>query len=180
MYNNAYNREISKRINDITQGMINHENQTTNTGPEDHKITSRLESMCIRNKNCRGGPGYAMATLGDHGFADDQMEGVTGSGISAAGISAAGISAAGKRRAKKGSGVIDTIAEVAKTAAEFAPMLLAAGAPKKKKVGGELSLIRYKDLKGQPLATAPANTKITVSAGPPSALREFSRRYKGK
>jgi len=43
-----------------------------------------------------------MATLGDHGFADDQMEGVTGSGVSAAGISAAGIGAAGKRRVKKG------------------------------------------------------------------------------
>jgi hypothetical protein len=117
MYNNAYNREISKIINDITQGMINHENQTTSTVPEDHKLTSSLVSMCIRNKNCRGGSGYAMATLGDHGFADDQMEGVTGSGVSAAGISAAGISAVGKRRGKKGSGVIDTIAEVAKTAA---------------------------------------------------------------
>ena len=174
MYNNTYNREISKKINDITQAMINHENQTTNTGPEDHKITSRLESMCIRNKNCHGGSGYAMATLGDHGFAEDQMEGVTGSGVSAAGISAAGVSAAGKRRTKKGSGIVDTIAEVAKTAAEFAPLLLAAGQPKKsKKVGGELSLIRYKDLKGQPLPTAPANTKITVSAGPPPPSENF-------
>jgi hypothetical protein len=73
-----------------------------------------------------------MATLGDHGFADDPMEGVTGSGVSAACISAAGISAVGKRSAKKGSGVIDTIAEVAKTAAEFAPLLLVAGEPNKK------------------------------------------------
>ena len=81
--------------------MINHENQTTNTSPEGHKITSRLESMCIRNKNCHGGSGYAMATLGDHGVAEDQMEGVAGSGVSAAGISAAGVSAVGKRRAKK-------------------------------------------------------------------------------
>ena len=140
MYNNTYSREISKQIHDITQETINHENQTTSTGPEDHKITSRLESMCIRNKNCHGGSGCAMATLGDHGFVEDQMEGVAGSGVSAAGISAAGVagisaagvSAAGKRRVKKGSGIVDTIAEVAKTAAEFAPLLLAAGAPKKK------------------------------------------------
>ena len=58
-------------------------------------------------------------------------------------------------------------------------MLLAAGAPKKKKVGGELSLVRYKDLKGQPLPTAPANIKKTVSAGPPPPSENIRGATKG-
>jgi hypothetical protein len=48
MYDNAYNRDISHKINNITQQMINHENFLTNTDTHDHKITTRLEGMCIR------------------------------------------------------------------------------------------------------------------------------------
>ena len=50
MYDNAYNRDISHKINNITQQMINHENFLTNTDTHDHKITTRLEGMCIRKK----------------------------------------------------------------------------------------------------------------------------------
>ena len=69
--------------------------------------------------------------------------------MSAAGVSAAGMSAAGKQ--KKGSGVMDTMANVAKTAVEFAPLLLGLGDENIRKVGGqvgELSLSRYKSQRG--------------------------------
>jgi hypothetical protein len=172
MYDNSYNRSISNKINDITQQMINHENFLTNTYTHDNKITTRLEGMCIRKKNCYGGSGYAAATVGDHGYAEDKT---LGAGVSAAGVSAAGVSAAGKpRRSKKGSGVMDTIGDIAHAVAPFAPMLLAAG--KTKKRGGELSLVGLKNLHGQPPFTAPANAKITVSAGPPPPSENFTTR----
>ena len=171
MYDNSYNREISSKINGITQQMINHENLLNNTDTHDHKITSRLEGMCIKNKNCRGGSGYAAATIGDHGFAEDRT---LGAGVSAAGVSAAGVSAAGKPRKKKGSGIIDTIGDIAKAVAPFAPMLLAAGKPKRRIKGGELSLLGLKDLHGQAMPTAPANAKITVSAGPLPPSENFT------
>ena len=81
--------------------MINHENTLTHTEPEDHKITSRLEGMTIRNKNIRGGSGYAAATVNDIGYPEDKTVGVKGSGVSAAGVSAAGVSAAGMSAAGK-------------------------------------------------------------------------------
>ena len=130
MYNNEYNHRLSKKLNKINQDLINHENKLTLTEPDDHKITRRLEGMVVRNKKIKGGSGYAAATLNDLGYPEDQMVGVKGSGksaggFSAAGVSAAGISAAGKK--KKGAGMMDTMADVAKTAVEFAPLLLGLG-----------------------------------------------------
>ena len=59
---------------------------------------------------------------------------------SGTGVSAAGVSAAGRRK-KNGAGV----------------------------TGGDLSLLHYNELKGQPAFTAPANAKRTVSTVEPSA-----------
>ena len=181
MYNNEYNHRISKKLNQINKDLLNHENILTHTDSDDHKITSRLEGMVLRNKNIKGGSGYAAATLGDHGYSEDQMVGAKGSGKSAAGMSAAGFSAAGISAAgkKKGSGVMDTMANVAKTAVEFAPLLLGLGDENIRKVGGqagELSLIRYKSQKGEPLLKAPANVKEAPYSGPPPP----SDNFKGK
>ena len=179
MYNNEYNHRISKKLNKINQDLINYENKQTLTEPEDHRITSRLEGMIVRNKNIRGGSGYAAATLGDHGYPEDSTIGAIGSGKSAAGMSAAGFSAAGMSAAgkkKKGSGVMDTVANVAKTAVEFAPLLLGLGDENIRKVGGqvgELSLIRYKSQRGEKLPTAPANVKVAPYAGPPAPSEHF-------
>jgi hypothetical protein len=98
MYNNEYNNHIIKKLNQINKDLLNHENKLTHTDPTDHKITSRLEGSVIRNKNIRGGSGYAAATLGDHGYPEDEMVGAKGSGKLAAGFSAAGMSAAGKKK----------------------------------------------------------------------------------
>ena len=101
MYNNEYNHRIVKKLNKINQDLINHENIMTHTEPADHKITSRLEGMVIRNENIRGGSGYAAATVNDTGYPEDKTVGVKGSGVSAAGVSAAGVSAAGMSAAGK-------------------------------------------------------------------------------
>ena len=94
MYNNEYNHRISKKLNQINKDLLNHENILTHTDSDDHKITSRLEGMIVRDHKIKGGNGYAAATLGDHGYSEDQMVGAKGSGKSAAGFSAAGVSAA--------------------------------------------------------------------------------------
>ena len=54
MYNNEYNHRISKKINQINKYLLNHENKLTHTDSDDHKITSRLEGMVLRDKNIRG------------------------------------------------------------------------------------------------------------------------------
>jgi hypothetical protein len=190
MYNNEYNHRIRKKLITINKDLINHENNLTMTEPDDHKITSRLEGMIVRNKNIKGGSGYAAATLNDLGYPDDKMVGAKGSGVSAAGMSAAGMSAAGMSaagmsqgcgmsaagRKKKGAGMMDTMADVAKTAVEFAPLLLGLGDEGSRKVGGqagELSLIRYKSLRGETLPKAPANVKETPYSGPPPPSENF-------
>ena len=157
MYDDAYNRKIYSKISEMTKTMINHENAENNGGNPQHKITTRLEGMAMRKKSVEGGSGYAAATLGDHGYQEDATMGAgrgrpptakkvatvsenEGSGVPiGGGVSAAGVSAAGRR--KKGAGV----------------------------TGGDLSLLRYNELKGQPVYTAPANAKETVATIPPSA-----------
>ena len=134
MYDNAYNRNVCNAISDITKKMINHENHVNSDGKNEHKITTRLEGMALREKNIHGGTGYAAATLGDHGFKEDAT---LGAGVSAAGVSAGkavgcGVTAGRKPRAPR------------------------------KKTGGDLSLLHYDELKGQPKVTAPANKKVTV------------------
>ena len=114
MYNNEYNHRISKKLHQINKDLLNQKSKLTHTDPDDHKITSRVEGMIVRDKNIKDGSGYAAATLGDHGYPEDQMVGAKGSGKSAGGFSAAGISAAGKTNGGK-------IMDVAKTAVEFAP-----------------------------------------------------------
>ena len=143
MYDNAYNRKICSKISEMTKTMINHENAENNEGNPQHKITTRLEGMAMRKKSVEGGNGYVAATLGDHGYPEDSTVGAgrgrpraakkvatvtenegcgvpIGSGVSAAGVSAAGVSAG--RRKTKGAGV----------------------------TGGDLSLLHYNELKGQP------------------------------
>ena len=75
-----------------------------------------------------------------------------------------------KKTGAVGNGIIDTIGDVVKTVAPLAPLLLAAGKkPQAKKTttgitGGDLCLLRYKELKGQPALTAPAENKETIPA----------------
>ena len=60
---------------------------------------------------------------------------------------------------------MDTIGDVIHTVAPLAPLLLAAGKkPRAKKTaggvtGGDLSMLHYKELKGQPALTAPAEKR---------------------
>jgi len=120
--------------------------------------------------------------LGDRGCEEDATIGAgeIGSGMSAAGATGAGVTGAGKRRTKKGAGIMDTIGDVIHTVAPLAPLLLAAGKPKansraKRITGGDLSLLHYDELKGQPPLTAPANKKETVSTADPRTPR-FTKR----
>ena len=75
---------------------------------------------------------------------------------------------------------MDTIGDVIHTVAPLAPLLLAAGkkprAKKTAKTGGDLSLLRYKELKGQPALTAPAENKETIPAN--AASRQTRRTTK--
>ena len=143
MYDNAYNRSVAGKISEMTKRMILHQDGMNNEADHEHKITTRLEGMALRKKNVHGGSGYAAATVGDHGFKEDATR---GAGVSAAGVSAAGVSAAG-HRTKKGVQAGSTNAVI----------------------GGDLSLLHYNELKGQPAFTAPANAKRTVSTVEPSA-----------
>ena len=65
---------------------------------------------------------------------------------------------------------MDTIGDVIHTVAPLAPLLLAAGKKTRSKktaggvTGGDLSMLHYKELKGQPALTAPAEKKETIPA----------------
>ena len=170
MYDNEYNRGVRVKLSQLNRKVINDENRISNSNEDEHKITTRLEGMCLRKKNVHGGSGYAAATLDDRGYQEDSTH---GAGVSAAGVSAAGISGAGvaigsgsrSRKKKTGEGIMDTIGDVIHTVAPFAPLLLAAGKKPRAKTtaagitGGDLSLLHYKELKGQPALTAPAEQK---------------------
>ena len=147
MYDNEYNRGVRNKLSQLNRKVIDHENQISNSNEAEHKITTRLEGMCMRKKNVHGGSGYAAATLDDRGYKEDATH---GAGVSAAGMSAAGVSAAGmcgpkgsgvpigsgsrSRKKKTGEGIMDTIGDVIHTIAPLAPLLLAAGKkPRSKK-----------------------------------------------
>ena len=71
---------------------------------------------------------------------------------------------------------MDTLADVAKTAVEFSPLLLGLGDEGSRKVGGqagELSLIRYKSQRGEALPKAPANVKVAPNSGQPPPSENF-------
>ena len=186
MYDNEYSRGIRSKLSQLNRKVIDHENHISNSNEGEHKITTRLEGMCIRKKNVHGGSGYVAATLDDRGYKDHSTH---GAGISAAGVSAAGVSGAGVpigsgRRKKKtgpaGSGIMDTIGDVIHTVAPLAPLLLAAGKkPRAKKTaagitGGDLSMLRYNELKGQPPLTAPAQKKETIPHNAVSRQRRMT------
>ena len=184
MYDNEYSRGIRSKLSQLNRKVIDHENHISNSNEGEHKITTRLEGMCIRKKNVHGGSGYAAATLDDRGYKDDSTH---GAGISAAGVSAAGVSGAGvpigsgrRRKKKTGEGIMDTIGDVIHTVAPLAPLLLAAGKkPRAKKTaagitGGDLSMLRYNELKGQPSLTAPAQKKETIPHNAVSRQRRMT------
>jgi hypothetical protein len=135
MYENEYNRGIRVKLSQINKKAIDHENRINNNSNDEHKLTTRLEGMCMRKKNIHGGSGYAAATLDDRGYKEDSTHGagVSAAGMSAAGVSAAGISGAGVRpigsgrKKKTGTGIVDTIGDVIHAVAPLAPLLLAAG-----------------------------------------------------
>ena len=101
MYDNEYNRGVRNKLSQLNRKVIDHENSISNSTEGEHKITTRLEGMCMRKKNVHGGSGYAAATLADRGYKEDSTHGAgvsaAGAGISAAGMSAAGVSAAAVR-----------------------------------------------------------------------------------
>ena len=194
MYDNEYNRGVRNKLSQLNRKVIDHENQISNSNEAEHKITTRLEGMCMRKKNVHGGSGYAAATLDDRGYKEDATHGagVSAAGVSAAGVSAAGVSGAGgvrpigsgsrSRKKKTGNGIMDTIGDVIHTIAPLAPLLLAAGKkPRAKKTaagitGGDLSLLRYNELKGQPALTAPAQKKETVPSNAVSRQKRMTVR----
>ena len=103
MYDNEYNRGIRNKLSQLDKKKIDHENRINNSSNDEHKLTTRLEGMCMRKKNVHGGSGYAAANLDDRGYKEDSTQ---GAGISAAGVSAAGLSAAGMSAAGvSGAGV---------------------------------------------------------------------------
>ena len=172
MYDNAYNRSVAGKISEMTKRMIAHQDGMNSGGDHEHKITTRLEGMALRKKDVQGGSGYAAATVGDHGYKEDSTVGAgkkrgkaaamaeQGCGMSAAGISAGGV--------QIGSGKDGVVATPMQSGAGVS----AAGRRRKNGAGvsgGDLSLLHYNELKGQPAFTAPANAKITVSTVEPSA-----------
>ena len=94
MYDNDYSRGVRSKLSQLNRKVIDHENKISNSNDSEHKITTRLEGMCLRSKGVHGGSGYAAATLDDRGYKEDTT---AGAGMSAAGVSAAGMSAAGVR-----------------------------------------------------------------------------------
>ena len=167
MYDNEYNTGIRNKLSQLNRKVVADENRISNSNDSEHKITTRLEGMCMRKKNVHGGSGYAAATLDDRGYKDDATAGagMSAAGVSAAGVSGAGVTGAGRRKKKTGEGIMDTIGDVIHTIAPLAPLLLAAGKKTRSKntvTGGDLSMLRYNELKGQPPLTAPAQKKETV------------------
>jgi len=190
MYDNEYNRGVRVKLSQLNKKAIDHENRINNSSNDEHKLTTRLEGMCMRKKNIHGGSGYAAATLDDRGYKEDSTHGagVSAAGMSAAGVSAAGMSAAGVtgagirpigsgRKKKSGSGIMETIGDVIHTVAPLAPLLLAAGKKTRSKkaiTGGDLSMLRYDQLKGQPPLTAPAEKKVTIPANAASRQKQLT------
>ena len=134
-----------------------------------------------------GSAGYVVATLDDRGYKEGSTHGVgvsaAGAGISAAGVSGVGVRPIGsgaRRKKKTGEGIMDTIGDVIHTVAPLAPLLLAAGKkPRAKKTaagitGGDLSMLRYNELKGQPPLTAPAQKKETIPHNAVSRQRRMT------
>ena len=101
MYDNEYNRGVRNKLSQLNRKVIDHENQISNSNEGEHKITTRLEGMCMRRKGVHGGSGYAAATLLDHGFEKTEGAGVSAAGMSAAGVSGAGVRPIGSGRKKK-------------------------------------------------------------------------------
>ena len=63
MYDNEYNRGVRSKLSQLNRKAIDHENRINNSNDDEHKLTTRLEGMCMRKKNVHGGSGYAAATL---------------------------------------------------------------------------------------------------------------------
>ena len=147
MCDNEYNRGVRVRLSQLNRKAIDRENQINNSNNDEHKLTTRLEGMCIRKKNVHGGSGYAAATLLDQGYEKTEGAGVSaagagmsaagapkGCGMSAAGVTGAGIRPIGSGRKKKtGNGIMETIGDVIHTVAPLAPLLLAAGKKREQK-----------------------------------------------
>jgi hypothetical protein len=99
MYDNDYNRGIRVKLSQLNRKAIDHENKINNSNNDEHKLTTRLEGMCMRKKNVHGGSGYAAATLDDRGYKEDSTHGagVSAAGMSATGVTGCGVSGAGVR-----------------------------------------------------------------------------------
>ena len=50
MYENEYNRGIRVKLSQINKKEIDHENRINNNSNDEHKLTTRLEGMCVRTK----------------------------------------------------------------------------------------------------------------------------------
>jgi hypothetical protein len=162
MYDNDYNRGVAGKISEMTKRMILRQDNQNHEADREHKITTRLEGMAMRNKDVHGGSGYAAATVGDHGYKEDSTVGAGRKRGKAAeqgyGMSAAGISAGGVQIGSGKEGVVCT--PMQSGAGVSAAGVSAAGRRRKNVVcGGDLSLLHYDELKGQPAFTAPPTPK---------------------
>jgi len=50
MYDNEYNRGIRNKLSQLDKKKIDHENRINNSSNDEHKLTTRLEGMCMIKK----------------------------------------------------------------------------------------------------------------------------------
>ena len=55
MYDNEYNRGVCTKLGQLNRKVIADENRMSNSNEGEHKITTRLEGLCMRRKGSMGG-----------------------------------------------------------------------------------------------------------------------------
>ena len=76
-YNNAYNQNIARQLNNLYKNKVRYENAVADNVRQ-NDVMDPLEGMALRRDDVHGGGGTAAATLQDLGY--EQMKGTTGSG----------------------------------------------------------------------------------------------------
>ena len=76
-YNNAYNQNIARQLNNLYKNKVKCENACCDNVRQ-NDVMDPLEGMALRRDDVHGGSGTAAATLQDLGY--EQMKGTTGSG----------------------------------------------------------------------------------------------------
>ena len=76
-YNNAYNQNIARQLNNLYKNKARYENAVADNVRQ-NDVMEPLEGMALRCDDVRGGGGTAAATLHDLGY--ERMNGTAGSG----------------------------------------------------------------------------------------------------